>query len=160
MRWLAGLCAVILLAGCGPAPQAGGGITANQIERLSRPKEETPADPKASVRLQPLTEEDARAAPESGAACRFTHNGVLYVLASGDGATARVAGTLSHYVAAGPVGPSGGFFENRQISLSAGRTSQLGAVNPYGTGWPGRVLVTNRRSGVEAELRGTWTCRA
>jgi hypothetical protein len=158
MPRLAALAAIFLLAGCGPAPQEGGGVTANQIERLSRP-EEIVTDPKASVRLQPLTVADVRGAAESGAACRFTRNGILYLLASDDGAAARVAGALNHYVASGPVGPSGGYFENRQISISAGRTSQLGAPNPNGTGWPGRVAVTNRRNGVQAELRGTWTCR-
>ena len=159
MRAVATLVAVVLLAGCGPGPQPGGEITSNQIERLSRPKEVV-NDPKASVRLQPLTAADVRGGAESGPSCRFTQNSILYLLATGDGATARVAGSLNHYVASGPVSPSGGYFEDRQISISAGRTSQLGAANPHGTGWPGRIAVTNRRNGVQAELRGTWTCRA
>ena len=90
--------------------------------------------------------------------CAFTRFGATLLAVSESDAIARVAGVLHHFAHASPAGPTGGFFEDRQVSISVGRT---GAVVPgEGThgSWPGRITVTNRRAHAQLELEGSWRC--
>jgi hypothetical protein len=146
----------LALSGCGSGQDGTAPVTENQIERLSRPAEVV-VDRLASVRVQPLTDADAAGAA-AGAQCRFTRNGKLVLLASGEGAIARVAGELRQLEGTGPASPSGGFYEDNRTSISVGRTTGAAAPASEGGPWPGRIAVTNRRDSVRLELRGTWTC--
>lgn len=156
MRAPAITCIGVLLFGCGSGQDGAAPVTENQIERLSRPAE-VAVDRLASVRIQPLTPTDI-AAVAAGAQCRFTRNGALVLLASREGAIARVAGELRQLEGTGPASPSGGFYEDNRTSISVGRTTGAAAPASEGGPWPGRIAVTNRRDSVRLELRGTWTC--
>jgi hypothetical protein len=149
---------VLLLAGCGSAvEQPNGSADTNQIQRLARPKVEK-QDPRATARLQPLTVEDLEREGLIGAGCAFRREGHLLLVAVGSDALVRIGGARRHLVHSSPVGPTGGFFEDRQISVSVGRTEENGAPGDGGMAWPATLKVTNRRTEAEVELQGFWTC--
>ena len=150
---------VLLLAGCGEPDIVGEnvGISANQIERLSTPKEEK-ADPAASVRLAPLGLADLDGAGMQNPACEFTSGGRMLLAATSADAIARIEGRLLHFTHSSPIGPTGGFFEDRQISISVGRVGEAPLAGA--DDWPARLTVTNRRTEAQAELSGVWRCAA
>jgi len=151
-----------LLAACGPGvAESNGEVSANQIERLSTPKTEE-RDPLASARLEPIAAEEAAREGLAGAGCAFTRDGRLLLAVVASDAIVRVEGEIRHLVHSGPVGPTGGFFEERQLSVSVGRADENGvgeddAVDE-GRGGPARITVTNRRTDARHELAGVWTC--
>jgi hypothetical protein len=156
MRLALALC--LLLVGCGhEAHVDNGAANTAQIERLSTPQEPV-VDTQAAARVQPLGTVDLARAGMGTPACDFSRYGQMLLAVSASDALARVAGTLHHFAHASPAGPTGGFFEDRQVSISVGRT---GAVVP-GEGargsWQGRITVTNRRAHAQVELDGNWRC--
>ena len=158
MNFMATIALLATLVGCNPAGEPSNGTAdANQIQRLARPKVEK-QDPRATARLQPLTQEDLEHEGLVGAGCLFRRDGQLLLAAIGSDALVRIAGQRRHLVQSAPVDPSGGFFEDRQLSISVGRTDENGAPGDGGTIWPARLKVTNRRTEAEVELQGFWTC--
>ena len=157
--------AVLLLAGCGSGGDpAGGGADANQIERLATPKAVEKPDPIATARLQPLAGEDLVNEGLLGAGCTFRRDGQLLLAAVGSDALVRVGGELRHLIHSAPVGDSGGYFEDRQLSISVGRIEEEDGAADNGSGEeagpdsPARLKVVNRRTEAELDLRGSWTC--
>jgi hypothetical protein len=154
-----GLALCLLVAGCRQGvPVADGGANEAQIQRLSMPKEDAVPDSHAAARLQPLAAADLPQAGMTSPLCDFSRQGRMLLAVSPSDAIARMAGTLRHFAHASPAGPTGGFFEDRQMSISVGR---VGAVNPgEGTAgsWPGRITATNRRAQAQIELDGIWRC--
>ena len=152
--------AILLLvaSGCGPrgpvVPK--GGASENQIERLSTLKVE-PVDPSASARLQPLQIGDPTAGPPGSGLCDFSLGGAIYLVASPVDSVARTGGRVLHLVPSGPFGETGGFFEDRQISISVGRDRQAAGAGQAGR-WPARLVSTNRRTRAHAEMAGLWSC--
>ena len=153
------LLALLLLAGCGESGTGNRAATANQIERLSTPKVEK-QDPRASARLQPITPEDLEREGLAGAGCDFSGEGRLLLAAVGSNAIVRIEGEIRHLLHSAPVGPTGGFFEDRQLSVSVGRTAESGTTAGEAGSWPARVTVTNRRIEIQQEMAGIWTCGA
>jgi hypothetical protein len=149
---------LLLLAGCGADPVGEGTATANQIERLSTPEQEPAADPLASARLQPLDPGDITHEGLSGPGCRFSIGGAIVLAADAGDAVARIGGETLHFTHSAPVGPSGGFFEDRQVSISVGRTDAAETPARDMIGWPARITVTNRRTGAQLEQDGSWRC--
>ncbi|MDQ8755546.1 hypothetical protein RCO27_04825 [Sphingosinicella sp. LHD-64] len=147
MRSLAIASLSLAVAACGGSGDADGNASREQIERLSTPEQNKVEDVSETARLQPLQQADAGSL--SGASCRFIRENRVYVLASAEGAVARLNDELRTLVPAGPVGPTGGFFEDRQVSISVGAGAAIGS---------GRVLVTNRRTGVQQQRLGIWNC--
>ena len=160
------LAALLLLAGCGSAGEpANGAADANLIERLARPKVEK-SDPRATARLQRLTREDLEREGLLGAGCTFSRDGQMLLAVVGSDALVRISGQRRHLIHSAPTGATGGFFEDRQIAVSVGRTDEGDAPPETGSdpaparapGWPARLKVVNRRTEAEVELRGVWTC--
>ncbi len=150
MRTAAGF-ALVLLAGCGGGGRDTEAPDTNEIRRLSAPANVVADDNRDSASIAPLRPEDLDTFGEGAALCRFLRNDQLFVAASRDDAVARVAGTLRHFVQTTPPGPTGVFLEDRQISISIGRTDSGGAA---------RLTVTNRRTGVQERWAGDWRCTA
>jgi hypothetical protein len=148
----------LLAAGCGSAGDepAGNPADTNQIERLATPRVEK-ADPQASVRLQAITEADVHGEGMAGAGCRFVRDGRMLLASAGSDALIRIAGELRHLIHSAPVGPTGGFFEDRQLSVSVGRDRDAPVAGGSPSG-PARITITNRRTEAQIELRGVWTC--
>ena len=159
MRPAALILALLATAGCGERGPVGEdrGVSANQIERLSTPQVENP-DPQAPARLQPLKRADLAAAGLAGPACAFGRDGRMLLAVSAGDAIARVAGTLHHLAHSSPVGPTGGFFEDRRISISVGRVGEVPPGERAAGRWGGRITVTNRRAEAQVELDGVWQC--
>ena len=153
-----GILLVLLAAGCGSVDDTPEGKAAdtNQIERLARPRVEK-ADPQASVRLQTIGDADVQAEGMSGAGCRFVRGGQLLLATAGSDALIRIGGELRHLIHSAPVEPTGGFFEDRQLSVSVGRDRDAPGAGAASSG-PARITVTNRRTQAQIELRGVWTC--
>ena len=156
------LALVLLLAACGGDGQSGAGemkVDENQLERLSRPKVEQQVDLQLTARPQPLTGADLRgAAMPDPPACDFSSGGHTLFAANRGDAIARVNGALYHFDQSSPAGPTGTFVQDRQLSISIGRTTE---IDPGGTDddrWPARLTATNRRSRAQVELTGTWRC--
>ena len=149
----------LLAASCGERGPVGEdrGISANQIERLSTPQVENP-DPQAPARPQPLRRADLEAAGLERIACAFGRDGHMLLAVGAGDAIARVAGTLHHLAHSGPVGSTGGFFEDRRISISVGRVGNPPAGESAAGRWPGRITVTNRRAEAQVEWDGVWQC--
>ena len=155
--------ALLALAGCGGGD--GGAdrkVDGNQIERLSRPKEEPKAaDPQISARPQALTGADLRGAgmPDPPR-CDFSSDGHRLFAVQGGDAIARIENLLLHFDQTSPASATGTFVSDRQLSISVGRTD---VIDPGGTGddrWPARLTATNRRTHAQVELTGTWRCGA
>lgn len=151
---------VLLLSACGSGEDGTDGPAAdiNQIERLSTPGELEDSDPQASARPRPIAPADF--AGLAGAGCDFRSNGELLLVTTGSDAVARIGGNLVHLIHSSPVGPSGGYFEDRGLSVSVGRTSETVVAEGETAGWPARATFTNRRTQAQVELVGTWTCGA
>jgi len=149
---------VLSLAGCGEPGPVGEdrGVTANQIARLSTPEVEPTGDPLASAKLQPLRRSDSIGAAASGG-CRFSANQRILLVSTAAASVARVGGQLRHFVSAAPIGGTGGFFEDRNVSISVGRAEPSAAAGEAGR-WPARITVTNRRTGAQTRLNGHWRC--
>jgi hypothetical protein len=150
----------LLAAGCGhDVPVSNGSANAAEIQRLSTPKQVV-VDSQAEARPQPLTAEDLARAGMVGPPCDFSRGRQMLLAVTAGDAIATVAGTFHHFAHASPAGPTGGFFEDRQVSISVGR---IGAIMPgEGTAgsWPGRITVTDRRAHAQLELDGIWRCGA
>jgi len=142
------------LACCGEGSPASNrkGPSEEEIRRLSTPEVEV-VDPQAPVRPQPLKVADL--APMPAPVCAFGRAGKMLLAASARGAIARVNGHLLHLAGAAPVGPSGGFFEDRQVSISVGRVGETSADTGA---WPARITITNRRAEAQIEIEGVWRC--
>ena len=155
-RRLAVLC--LLVAGCGQQAHIDNkALNAAELQRLSTPQQPV-VDTQAPARLQPLSNVDLASAGMGTPACDFSRFGAMLLAVSPSDAIARVAGTLHHFVHASHAGPTGGFFEDRQISVSAGRTGAIVPGEGASGSWPGRITVTNRRAHAQLELDGIWRC--
>ena len=154
------LAALLLLSGCaGESETPNGTATTGQIERLSTPGDDK-QDPLATVRLQPIAPGELEQAGLMAAGCTFSVGDRPLLAAVGGYAVVKLQGELRHLVHSAPVGPSGGFFEDRQISVSVGRTEGEGVPAAEGMAWPARIAVTNRRAEIDQAQTGTWSCGA
>ena len=154
--------ALLAPAACGDGQGAGDAkIDANQIERLSRPREEPKEDPQISARPQALAGADLRGAgmPDPPR-CDFSADGHRLFAAHGGDAIAKINGTLFHFDQPSPAGSTGTFVTDRQLSISIGRTDEIDPGGNDDERWPARLTATNRRTRAQVEVGGTWRCGA
>ena len=160
MRSAAIILMLVLAAGCGDDGSGEGKADANQLARLSTPEPPPVEDPLALVRLEPLGAGDITSEGLGGPGCSFIRGTQVLVVANEEDAIARIGGRTLHFAPATPPGPSGGFFEERQRSISIGRTDAADTAGSALEGWPARIVVTNRRGGARIERDGLWRCGA
>lgn len=116
----------LIAASCGgekadePAGNPSPGELHNRIENVAfvQPKEE--ADKAAPRRLGVLQEAALPAQYRAGRSCRLTEGANLLLVAAAPGAVANLDGRTIRLAIAGPVGPSGGFFEAPGATVSVG----------------------------------------
>jgi len=151
---------LLMLAGC--RAEGDGHMASapdlNQIERLSTPPEAVD-DPKAGARLEPLSPQDLAGAGMAGVACGFTSGGALLLAARGGDTLIKHSGVLIHLAQSSPMGPSGGYFEERRLRISIGRTEAGAAYDQTGAA-PARAMITDRTNQAQVELTGIWACRS
>jgi hypothetical protein len=150
------------LAACGGGASGGDAkVDANQIERLSHPKIEPQQDPQITARPQPLTGADLRGGGMADPPrCDFSTDGHRLFAAQGGDSIARINNLLLHFDQPSPAGPTGTFVTDRQLSISIGRTEGTDPGGADDDRWPARLTATNRRTGAQVELTGTWRCGA
>jgi hypothetical protein len=156
MRLAATLLLLLLLAGCGGGPGGeNAGITANQLERLAKARPEPVSDPQIPARPQALVRADLEAAGMAVPTCDFSKSGHMLLAVTPGDAIARIDGRLYHFNHSSPFGPTGGFFEDRQLSISVGRVAE---TTGRAGRWTARMTATNRRANAQVEIVGTWRC--
>jgi hypothetical protein len=149
----------LLVAGCGGS--TGGqnaGIGTNELARLSTPEVEPEVDAQLAARPQPLAGADLQREGMPNPVCDFSSGGHVLLAATAADAIARIDGRLLHFNHSIPLGATGGFLEDRQISISVGRTSETDPETGDSGRWAGRITVTNRRARARVELNGVWRC--
>jgi hypothetical protein len=144
MRAGFGLVLLLLAQGCGERRAAE--VNSEMLNRIAIQHNQT-EDVGATVRLQPI---EGIVAPPGygGPECRFTRGADELVHGFSASAAARVGNALRVFRAEGPVGPTGGFFRDRELALSIG--AEHGA--------PARARVTNRATEVREDVEGQWQC--
>jgi hypothetical protein len=153
-----GLALCLLVAGCGQdVPVSSGGANVAEIQRLSTPKQEV-VDTQAGARLRPLTLAELDQAGLTTPYCDFSRDRRMLFAVSPADAIAGVAGTIRHFAHSSAAGPTGGFFEDRQVSISVGRVGEVIPGQGAAGSWPARITVTNRRAHAQIELDGVWRC--
>jgi hypothetical protein len=90
--------------------------------------------------------------------CDFRNDGHVLLAATPSDALARINGRLYHFNHSSPVAPTGGAFEDRQFSISVGRTAETSAETGRVGRWPARMRVTNRRARAQVDVEGVWRC--
>lgn len=152
--------ALLLPGACGRADPVGdnAGIGTNQIERLATAAPPPPVDEQRLARPQPLTPADLAGEGMPNPACDFSSGGRMLLAASSSDAIARIDGRLFHFNHSSPVGPTGGFLEDRQLSISVGRLGPIAGKAGAGGSWPARITFTNRRAPARVETTGIWRC--
>jgi len=154
MRLAAAL--LLPLAACGGSPVGENAeITTNQLERLATARPEAVPDSQLPARPQSLARADLESAGIVQPVCDFSKNGHMLLAATASDAIARVDGRLIHFNHSSPVGPTGGFFEDRQLSISIGRVAE---TTGRAGRWTARMTATNRRANAQVEIVGTWRC--
>jgi hypothetical protein len=152
-----GLALCLLVAACRQeVPISNGGANEAQIQRLSTPKVEEVVDSQAAARLVPLAPADLAQAGMTVPLCDFSRDGRMLLAVTPSDAIARVAGTLLHFAHSSPAGPTGGFFEDRQVSVSVGRVGEVAPGEGAAGSWAGRITATNRRAHAQTDLNGIW----
>ena len=141
---VAALGLILLAAGCGQGRDAE--VNSELLERIAIQQNES-MDIEATVRLQPI----AGIVPPpayAGRECRFTRGSEVLIHAFSAAAAARIDGVVRVFRVEGPVGPTGGFFRDRELAISIGMAP----------GAPARARVTNRATRRELDVEGQWQC--
>lgn len=156
MRRVALLC--LALAACQKAaPSINEGASEEQIRRLAT-LNVVPPDLTLPAHVQPLLPADLVRNGIGRPTCDFSRDSAMLLAISDTDAVARVAGLVRHFVHASPMGPTGGFFSDRQVSISVGRTGQIVPGESAVGRWPARMTVTNRHENAQFEEPGLWRC--
>jgi hypothetical protein len=125
----------LLLAACGgsegpdePIGDPSQAELANRIENVAFAPTDEEEEKAAPRRLGVLEESALPPEFRAGRICRLTEGTNLLLVAAEPGALATVDGRTAALRIAGPVGPSGGFFEAPGITVSIGLKPPPGAV--------------------------------
>lgn len=156
--WRSGaVCAVSILAGCGPSQQDRG-LTEEEINALglgankSVAAEPTPA----TIGLEPIEPGDLTAA-NLRPICMLRVGGEPVLAAEQYRALVHRRGRVLELRVEGPVGATGGFFQNEAISISVGRPYDRAEPDQVATG-PARARLNDRRRGTSNEVDADWSC--
>jgi hypothetical protein len=126
----------------------------NSIEEAREAKPVVKADPR---RLGVLAPGDIPEDLRHGSACRLVQGDRLLLHAAASGAVARIDGRPLRLRIAGPVGPSGGFFNGSGVTISVGRQ-----VAPVGEGYeppaPATASISNTRDAGIQHVNAMWAC--
>ena len=156
-RWRAAAGLALLAAACGPSEQ-GRGLTEEEINALglggnvSAERAPTPA----TIGLDPLTPDDIAGA-NIRPSCVLRVGGEPVLAAEQYDAVVSRYGQRTALRVEGPVGDTGGFFQNDDISISVGRPQDRADPDQLPTG-PARARLNDRRRGTSNEVEADWSC--
>ncbi|HEY0326310.1 MAG TPA: hypothetical protein VGC46_10110 [Allosphingosinicella sp.] len=156
--WLSGaLGAVLMLAACGPSEQDRG-LSEEEINALglgSNKSAEVLPTP-ATIGLDTLAADDLTAA-NVRPICMLRIGGEPVLAAEQYRAIVSRHGRRIELRVEGPVGGTGGFFQNDAISISVGRPYDRTEPNQVATG-PARARLNDRQRGTSNEVDADWSC--
>ncbi len=149
--------ALLILAACGPSQQDRG-LTEEEINALGlgANKSEAAAPTPATIGLEPIEPGDLVAA-NLRPICMLRVGGEPVLAAEQYRALVHRRGRAIELRVEGPVGATGGFFQNDAISISVGRPYDRTAPNQVATG-PARARLNDRRRGTSSEVDADWSC--
>ncbi len=155
----------LLAASCGgkegsdePVGDPPADVLANRIENLAiAAPEEEEAEKAEPRRLGVLREAELPAELRTGRACRLTAGANLYLVAGASGAVASIDGRIRLLPTAGPVGPSGGFWEAPGVSVSIALKPPEGAAIGSPTTRAGVTVGGDDAKPIQRG-EGSWTC--
>jgi len=151
------ICAVLTLAACGSSEQDRG-LTEEEINALglgankSVSAEPTPA----TVGLEAIEPGDLTAA-NLRPICMLRVGGEPVLAAEQYRALVHRRGRAIELRVEGPVGATGGFFQNEAISVSVGRPYDRTAPDQVAAG-PARARLNDRQRGTSNEGDADWSC--
>jgi hypothetical protein len=131
---------------------------ANSIEAVHELKTE---EEKAAARsrLGVLDEAELGLEYRRNPSCRLKRGNLLLLVARQRGAIARIDGALRPLGIAGPVGPSGGFFEAPGITVSVGRRAETAPDGDApGTPFPASATIGGLKDAPPERIDANWTC--
>jgi hypothetical protein len=146
--------------GEGPDEPAGDPSPAELADRIENvafaptPEEEKKAVPR---RLGVLQESALPAEYRTGRSCRLTQGANLLLVAAAPGAVANIDGRMVRLGTAGPVGPSGGFYEAKGASISIGLKPLEGAAIGAATTRAGVTVGGDDNKPLE-QHEASWIC--
>jgi hypothetical protein len=164
-RWLTVLwLSAFAVAGCGPErEQTASEKSAEQLTREIEAVAELKPPVKEGdlpISLVPLKRSDLAQLSHGPIACYLFRGEKIYLATTGADAILRINGRLTHVLAGGPVGPTGGFFTARDTRVSIGRTGKYaGRAADYVPGWLADVAVRAGPEAMAQHATGSWTCR-
>lgn len=147
----------LLLAACGSGEQ-GRGLSEEEINALGLgANKSVAAEPTPStIGLEPLEPGDLVAA-NLRPTCMLRVGGQPVLAAEQYRALAKRHGRKLELRVEGPVGATGGFFQNDAISVSVGRPYDRAEPDQVTTG-PARARLNDRQRGTSNEVDADWSC--
>jgi hypothetical protein len=140
-----------------PVGNPSSGELHNRIENVAFVQPEEEAEKAAPRRLGVLQEAALPAEYRAGRSCRLTQGANLLLVAATPGAIANIDGRIMPLRIAGPVGPSGGFFEAAGASVSIGLQPPAGAAVGSPTTHAGVTVGGNDSKPIERH-EASWIC--
>lgn len=156
--WRAGaIGAALILAACGPSQQDRG-LTEEEINALGlgTNKSVAAAPTPGTIGLEALGPDDLTAA-NVRPICMLRIGGEPVLAAELYRALVNRRGRRIELRVEGPVGATGGFFQNDAISVSVGRPYDPAEPDQVATG-PARARLNDRRRGTSNEVDADWSC--
>ena len=148
---------VLILAACGPSQQDRG-LTEEEINALGlgTNKSAATAPTPATIGLEALEPGDLTAA-NLRPICMLRVGGEPVLAAEQYRALVNRRGRRIELRVEGPVGATGGFFQNEAVSISVGRPYDRAEPDQVATG-PARARLNDRRRGTSTEVDAEWSC--
>ena len=149
-------------AGCSreqSTPQMSDAELTRAIEEVAELKP-PPKPGELPIRLVPLKRADLGVLARGPGACFLFRGDRIYFATTGEQGIIRIDGRPTPVLAAGPVGPTGGFFRGGEVRVSIGRTGRYaGRAADYVPGWLAEVAVRAHREAMPQYATASWTCR-
>lgn len=147
-----------MLAGCSPGgDQASGGLTDAQIEALSLDKaKQVPNSLLPDMLGLGELEPEDRNDPALRGGCILSIANQPLLLAGRYQGVVRRNGRVKRLQVNGPIGSTGAFLENEELSISIGQPRDGAGAAPR----PGiaRARINDRRNGNSTEVEANWSC--
>jgi hypothetical protein len=154
---MAAIGAMLILAGCGPS-EHDRGLTEEEINALGLgANKSAAAEPApATIGLEALNPGDLTGA-NLRPICMLRIGGQPVLAAERYRALVNRHGRSVELRVEGPVGATGGFFQNKAISISVGRPYDRSDPDQVAAG-PARARLNDRSRGTSNEVDADWSC--
>ncbi|TFI59145.1 hypothetical protein E2493_06365 [Sphingomonas parva] len=154
------LAIVLFASGCGEEEEGAraSNLTADELyNRIEAARELKPAEDAAPARIGFLALGDVPPDLREGRTCTLSRDGKRLLHVAAGGAVARIDGRLLRLAIAGPVGPTGGFFEAPGVTISVGRQIAPRAQTGEPPA-PATASIGNGKDATVQRVEAIWQC--